>query len=70
MSVVDRYGGKRRVLLLSVHGVRRRQALALVLDGRVVVGQGLMVAGRHVLRLEGSQSHCFSGLRTLHYDEP
>ncbi|KAA6427765.1 MAG: hypothetical protein FRX49_02428 [Trebouxia sp. A1-2] len=50
LPVVDRDSGQGRVLL-PVEGVRWRQALALVLGGRVV-GQGLVVARSHVLRLE------------------
>lgn len=59
LPVVDRNGGQGRVLL-PVEGVGRRQALALVLGGRVV-GQGLVVAGSHVLRLECGQGYCFPG---------
>ena len=50
VSIVHRYGGQGGVLL-AVHGVGWRQALALVLGGGVV-RKGL-VAGGYVLRLEG-----------------
>ena len=59
VPVVHRYGGKGRVLL-AVHGMALRQALALVLGGRVV-GQGLVVAGSHVLGLECCQGHRLPG---------
>lgn len=62
VPVVHRYGGQRGVLL-PMHGVGWRQALALVLGGRVV-RQGL-VAGSHVLRLEGGQGYSFPSLRSL-----
>ena len=64
LPVVDRDGWKGRVLLAPMHGVRWRQALALVLGGRVV-RQGLVVAGSHVLRLKGGQRHCLPGFRPL-----
>ena len=60
LPVVDRNGGQGRVLLPAVEGVGWRQALAFVLGGRVV-GQGLVVAGSHVLRLECGQGYCFPG---------
>ena len=59
LPVVDRDGGQGRVLL-PVEGVGWRQTLALVLGGRVV-GQGLVVAGSNVLRLECGQGYCFPG---------
>ena len=52
LPVVDGDGGQGGVLL-PVEGVRRRQALALILCGRVM-GQGLVVAGPQVWWLEGS----------------
>ncbi len=48
------------MLLPAVEGVGWREALALVLGG-TVVGQGLVVAGSHVLRLECGQGYCFPG---------